>query len=101
MKALFLCLFLTACSCVQVSHSVTVVAKGTEPARTGVCMAMKVGNITTYMPMQGGVCAGVIEMIPAHYSLSLSDGTEREVDLQVYDRTWVGEKITYSTTECK
>ncbi len=95
-------LALAGCSCFKVATGVrTITAKHMYPGRNGICIASHIGSITTYIPMQGGVCAGVIEIIPPHYSLSFSDGTTTGVNQQDYDAAKVGDTFTTYETECK
>ena len=97
---LFTLLFLSACNCRSVPHTETVVSKRTEPSTIGICMPIKSGNITTYMPIRGGICAGSIELIPARYYLTLSNLNEISVGEDEYQRSSVGGSITYSRYEC-
>ncbi len=96
-----LTLFLAACSCTTVHKQVQVASKDMVPEHTGVCMAMHTSNdITFYMPLQGGVCAGIVEIIPDKYYLHYSDGSGQQVSAGEYDAAKVGETRVESIPVC-
>ncbi len=94
-------LFLAACSCTTLHRQVQLASKDITPAHTGVCMAMHPDkDITLYMPMQGGVCAGIVELIPDKYYLHYSDGSTQEVAKTEYDSAKVGDSMVESIPVC-
>lgn len=90
--------------CVDVTERVRVTGKASTPEGSGVCMPIisKIGNtyITNYIPVGGGVCVGMVEIIPARYIIALSNGHSMSVNQQEYDAAKVGDVQVIKRVSC-